>query len=140
MDKHIVSRSKKLAQSVVGSVLLAQGVWAASPWMNTSLSVDQRSNLLLAEMTFDEKIAMVHGFPGPCVGNGTSNARLGIPALCLQDGPAGVADGVQGVTALPAPILLGATWDTNMARQYGTVIGKEARGKGVHVSLGPMLN
>ena len=83
---------------------------------------------------------MVHGYAGPCVGNGTSNSRLGIPALCLQDGPAGVADGVQGVTALPAPILLAATWDTSMARQYGTIIGAEARGKGVHVSLGPMVN
>jgi beta-glucosidase len=74
------------------------------------------------------------------VGNSTNNSRLGIFGLHLQDGPAGVADGVQAVTALPAPILLAATWDTSLARQYGAVIGAEARGKGVHVSLGPMIN
>jgi len=108
--------------------------------MDTSLSADQRARLLVAQMTLEEKIAMVHGSSGPCVGNGTNNSRLGIPALHLQDGPAGVGDGVQGVTALPAPILLAATWDTDLARQYGTIIGAEARGKGIHVSLGPMIN
>ena len=47
---------------------------------------------------------------------------------------------MQGVTALPAPILLAATWDLSLARQYGAIIGAEDRGKGVHVSLGPMIN
>jgi beta-glucosidase len=108
--------------------------------MDATLPPAQRAGLLVAQMLLDEKIAMVHGSPGPYVGNTTNINRLGIPALHLQDGPAGVADGVQGVTALPAPILLAATWDTSLARQYGTIIGAEARGKGVHVSLGPMIN
>src|SRR5438105_895105 len=108
--------------------------------MDTSLSANQRAQLLVAQMTLEEKIAMLHGFSGPCVGNTTNITRLGIPALHLQDGPAGVGDGVQGVTALPAPICLAAAFDRDLARQYGTVIGVEARGKGVHVSLGPMIN
>ncbi len=112
------------------------------PWMDTSLPPAQRASLLVAQMTLDEKIAMVHGTGQqiPYVGNVTNNARLGIPALHLQDGPAGVGDGLQGVTAPPAPIALAATWDTSLARQYGTLIGGEARGKGIHVLLGPMIN
>ena len=36
------------------------------PWMNTSLLRDERANLLLAQMTLEEKIEMVHGeFPAP---------------------------------------------------------------------------
>ncbi len=35
-------------------------------WMNTSLSPHERANLLLAQMTLEEKIEMVHGeFPAP---------------------------------------------------------------------------
>jgi beta-glucosidase len=129
--------------SFVGIVwLFSSGLSLAqsSPWMNTALTPEQRADLLVSQMTLDEKIAMVHGVAGQYVGNGTNNARLGIPALHLQDGPAGVADGVQNVTALPAPIALAASWDLALARQYGALAGAEARGKGVHVSLGPMIN
>jgi beta-glucosidase len=146
MNNNLLGGSRACASATllmrfcIAIIFPAQGLWGATSWMDTSLTANQRANLLVAEMTLVEKLAMVHGSPGPCVGNGTNISRLGIPALCLQDGPAGVADGVQGVTALPAPILLAATWDTNLARQYGTIIGKEARGKGVHISLGPMLN
>src|SRR5438093_67873 len=39
----------------------APRVGAARPWMNTGLSPEQRARLLVAQMTLDEKIAMVHG-------------------------------------------------------------------------------
>src|SRR5260370_39134269 len=31
------------------------------PWMNTQLSLDQRADLVLKEMTLDEKIQLMHG-------------------------------------------------------------------------------
>jgi beta-glucosidase len=34
---------------------------AAMPWMNTSLSPDQRADLVLKQMTLDEKISLLHG-------------------------------------------------------------------------------
>ena len=45
-------------------------------------------------MTLAEKLQMLHGGAG-CgyVGCVDANTRLGIPALHLQDGPAGVGDG-----------------------------------------------
>jgi beta-glucosidase len=133
-------RLLKKGACIAGLSLLGGLVAEGQPWMNTALSPEQRANLLVGQMTLDEKIAMVHGVSGQYVGNGTNNSRLGIPALHLQDGPAGIADGVQGVTALPAPICLAAAFDRSLARDYGTLIGTEARGKGVHVSLGPMIN
>jgi beta-glucosidase len=95
-------------------------------------------------MTFSEQAAMVYGTGGPTgsnyVGNIANNTRLGIPWIFLQDGPAGVADGVNNVTAFPAPIALAASWDVSLARQYGVMLGSESRGKGVGVVLGPMMN
>ena len=117
----------------------------AQTWTNTTLSASQRASLLLAQMTFSEKAAMVYATAGPAgsnyIGNIANNTRLGIPWLFLQDGPAGVrlASG-NSTTALPAPVTLAATWDVALARQYGSTMGAEARGKGVEVQLGPMMN
>jgi beta-glucosidase len=118
-------------------------VWnipAQQPWTNTVLSASQRAALLLNAMTFDHKVAMVAGAGGSYVGNIPANSQLGIPALNLQDGPAGIGDGANNVTAFPAPIVLGASWDTALARQYGSLMGAEARGKGVDVLLAPTMN
>ena len=134
------TKSISLAVALFICLLFSQQRAKAQPWMDSSLTPDVRATLLLTNMTLDEKIAMVHGVTGPYVGNSSGVSRLGIPGLHLEDGPAGVADGVQGVTALPAPILLAASFDQDLARQYGTTVGVEARGKGVHISLGPMIN
>jgi beta-glucosidase len=91
-------------------------------------------------MTFDEMTAMVAGAGGSYVGNIPGNTRLGIPILYLQDGPAGIGDGANNVTAFPAPITLAASWDVALSRQYGGTLGAEARGKGVGVLLAPMMN
>jgi len=142
-------RRRQLWRGTLWTVCLLRIGWApvqdlpaqtTPPWMNTTLPPDQRTDLLVAQMTLDEKIAMVHGVSGAYIGNVAENSRLGIPALGLQDGPAGVGDGVMRVTAVPAPIALAASWDTALARQYGVVIGAEGHGKGVHVLLGPMMN
>jgi beta-glucosidase len=56
------------------------------PWMNPEASPSERAHTLLAKMTLDEKLAMVHGYGGAYVGNIPANTRLGIPALKLEDG------------------------------------------------------
>ena len=48
----------------------------------------------------------------------------------LEDGPAGVGDGMGGVTQLPAPVDVAATWDTSAEQTYGRVIGAEQAAKG----------
>ncbi len=113
---------------------------AAQSWTNKTLSASERATLLLQAMSFDEKVAMINGAGGSYVGNIPANSRLGIPALTLQDGPAGVRVGDSSTTAFPAPITVAASWDTAIARQYGSMMGAEARGKGIEVLLGPMMN
>ena len=116
------------------------------PWMNTSLSPRERTNLLLAEMTLEEKIEMVHGdFPAPYGFYNAPIPRHSIPALTMADGPAGIRIARQDVnegkaTAMPAPIGLAATWDIAAARQYGELLGQEAWATGHNVVLGPELD
>ena len=119
------------------------------PWCDPSLTPDQRTGLLLPEMTADEKIAMLAAddiFGGPLGGyfetaHADTNAgieRLGIPPVYMADGPAGVRQG--RATALPAPIALAAGFDRETARLYGRTVAWEARHRGNDVVFGPTVD
>jgi beta-glucosidase len=115
------------------------------PWMNKALPAGRRANLLLRAMTLDEKITLVHGagYPTPLkayAGYVPPNTRLGIPALKLGDGRAGVGNGARDVTLLPAPIAASASWDTVLMNAFGRVLGEEEWGKGTNVALGPTID
>ncbi|WP_433325505.1 glycoside hydrolase family 3 C-terminal domain-containing protein [Spirillospora sp. CA-294931] len=122
---------------------------AERPWCRTGLPADERARLLVAAMTADEKIAILSSddpFGGP-LGGFSENAhadtnwgipRLGIPALYMADGPAGVRQGK--ATALPAPIALAAGFDPQAAQRYGSVVGWEARHRGNDVVFGPTVD
>ncbi|KAK3081818.1 hypothetical protein LTS18_001826 [Coniosporium uncinatum] len=88
-------------------------------------------------MTVEERVNVTRGFPGSCVGNSGAVPRLGIPPLCFADAP----DGIRGsdfVSAFPAGIHLGATWDAKLMYDYGKALGREYRDKGINVALGPV--
>ena len=118
---------------------------SACPWVGSRAPASTRVAEVLAKMTLDDKLAMVDGTgfstgTAGYVGHVAANPRLCIPALNLEDGPQGVADGVTGVTQLPAPVALAASFDPALARQYGAVVGSEEHGKGADVNLGPTVN
>jgi beta-glucosidase len=114
------------------------------PWMNTALSPQDRARLLVAQMTLDEKITMVHGVGfTPNIGYAgavPANSRLGIPALYLADSPVGVGNGSTGVTQWADTSALAATWDTSLAGRYGDALGAEQAGKGHNIALAPTIN
>ena len=117
----------------------------ACPWVASSTPLSVRVAEVLAKMTLDDKLAMVDGTgfstgTAGYAGHIAANPRLCIPALTLEDGPQGVADGVPGATQLPAPVALAAAFDPALARAYGAVVGSEEHGKGADVNLGPTVN
>jgi beta-glucosidase len=92
-------------------------------------------------MTLAEKIGEVDLYVGKNYQNqNDAIPSLCIPALTLQDGPDGVADGHRGVTQLPASIGVAATFNPSVAYDYGRVVGAEAHGQGVDVEQAPTLN
>jgi beta-glucosidase len=82
----------------------ALAVSTACPWVGSSAPISQRVSEVLAKMTVAQKVALVTGASGSSyVGFIPAIGSLCIPALNLEDGPAGVGDGMTGVTQLPAP-------------------------------------
>ena len=112
------------------------------PWLDSSLSVSARVQMLLPQMTLSNKLDLVTGagFSEPYVFYTAGIPSLCIPAIGEEDGPLGVGDGLTGVTQLPAAVALAATFDSSLADQYGQVIGSEEHGKGAMVDLGPTVN
>ncbi len=121
------------------------------PWLDKSLSPDKRADLVIHEMSLDEKITLVHGVEGPLAkqhslggaGYVPGVPRLGIPDLQMTDGRSGVANiGWRGVyaTALPSSLANAASWDLEGSYEYGAQLGKEVRDLGFNVSLGGTAN
>jgi beta-glucosidase len=125
--------------------------------MNPSLSPSERADLVLKEMTLDEKIAMLHGVGIPTsdsvtpenapsnrgVGYSAGVPRLGIPGIDMSDAAYGVrSSGENGrySTALPANVAAAASWDSEAAFEYGALIGRELRAQGFNMSLGGGVN
>src|SRR5277367_5369770 len=119
----------------------AAAVSTACPWVGPSAPIPTRVAEVLSRMTQAQEVALVTGAGGSSyVGLIPVIGSLCIPALNLQDGPAGVADGMTGVTQLPAPVDAAATWDTSAEKLYGQVIGAEQAAKGTTIDLGPTIN
>jgi len=91
-------------------------------YRNTELSIDDRVNSLIGQMTLEEKVSQMR-YDAPAV------ERLGIPAYnwwneCLHGvGRAGEA------TVFPQAIGMGAMWDTTLMHQIAVAISDEARAK-----------
>jgi len=116
------------------------------PWLDGHKSPDRAARELLAAMTLDEKVTMLHGTePGwvtyySTAGHVPANPRLCIPDLVLNDAGNGVGDFQQQVTAYPVGIAQAANWDGALQREFGRALGDEAWHKGVNVQLGPGMN
>jgi beta-glucosidase len=127
------------------------------PWMNAALSPDERADMVLKELTLDEKIDLVHGNgmpgwgpprPNAYLGNGGAGfvlgvPRLGIPFIQMSDAAYGVRSSAENgrySTALPSDVAAAASWDPEAACEYGALIGRELRAQGYNMTLGGGVN
>jgi beta-glucosidase len=129
------------------------------PWSDSSLSPDVRADLVIKELTLDEKIQLVHGlgwqamFLAPESGPGTRAIsaggfipgipRLDIPDLQMSDSVEGISGaGANGryATALPSAEAMAAAWDPALSYEIGSMIGNELRSLGFNMSLGSGIN
>jgi beta-glucosidase len=71
--------------------------------------------------------------------------RLGVPALLSSDASMGVTNpgfrpDDHGATAMPASVLVGATFNPRLAREGGAAIAREARSRGFNIQLAGGIN
>jgi beta-glucosidase len=106
----------------------ADGPRAPSP------ALEARVEELLSRLTLDEKLSLLAG-----TGFDTGSIpRLGIPALHMTDGPAGIRTGP--ATSFPAGVALAATFDPALVERVGAAIAREAKAQGKNVLLAPCVN
>jgi len=137
---------------LIAMLTLPAWTQSAAPYRDPALGTEQRVEDLLRRMTLEEKVAMVSG--GGWM-ESKANARLGIPAIKMADGPVGVrawfgpsaltmkANSPLPVitsTAFPAGVSLAATWDPDVLHEVGRTIAEEARALGRDMMLGPGVN
>ena len=116
-----------------------------------------RAQAIVARMTLDEKIALVHAlFPPMAAGKSTNElipsaghldgiTRLGVPLMRQSDASLGVANQVEQrkgdvATALPSGLATASSFDPEIARAGGAMIGSEARSKRFNVLLAGGVN
>jgi beta-glucosidase len=122
-----------VAPSAVAAPAPMKNSQAASPWMNTALSADERASLLVARMSLSQKVATLVQSGGPGV------PELGVPGIRGKDGCCGLAASTP-TTALPVGVALASTFDREAAFAYGAVAGEETRLTGFNAIAGPTMD
>jgi beta-glucosidase len=144
---------------IVAFIIVGTGFWVykkapedgqSPPWYPTPLGGSISSSWtdsyvkaakMVEKMTLIEKVNISTGTGwsmGFSVGNTAPALLAGFPALALQDGPLGIRF-ADNITAFPAGLTVGATWNRTLMYNRGKAHGNEARLKGVNVLLGPCV-
>lgn len=106
---------------------------------------ERRVEELVQRLTLEQKIDLVSGKLAVDDAGQLPVLPDGIPLLALADGPGGIRVANPTLsdhcaTSLPAPIALAATWDPDLARRYGHVLGAEAAASGHNILLAPAVD
>lgn len=138
------------------------------PWLNAKLSPEARAQAAVAAMTLDEKLRLVFGYSDQAytdlvkVSDNIVSAdlktyvvthqikgsagfvpgvpRLGIPDQTQTDASIGVRNSFIPSTALPSSLATAASFDPEVPRIGGAMIGAEARATGHNTMLSGGVN
>lgn len=130
--------------TLVWGALLGAGAWRTDAWSSETV---ERTERALGQMSLSEKVALLHGSGARAVPGGVGyvapNRQLGIPPLVMANGPQGWGPwaGAHGnSTCWPSGLTIAATFDQELAGEWGAAMGAEFFAKGTNVQLGPDLN
>ncbi|HOO14633.1 MAG TPA: glycoside hydrolase family 3 C-terminal domain-containing protein [Candidatus Marinimicrobia bacterium] len=110
---------------------------------------DKLAESILAQMTLDEKIALIGGDKYFFI---RALPRLNLSEIYMSDATQGIhirqsfneidlSDyQPEKSTAFPCPISLSATWNRELAYQYARAIGEECKAANIGILLGPGMN
>lgn len=123
--KNVVPSASFKKDMAEGHVGMLWATYRADPW--TRKTLDNGLNPRLAALCGNalQKYVMEH-------------TRLGIPLFLAEEAPHGHM--AIGTTVFPTGLGLAATFDREVARKVGSVIAREVRLQGAHISYGPVID
>lgn len=125
------------------------------PWMDPALAPAQRADLLVAEMSLEDKVQQIAmnpvanaDIPGCDLSRNGRHIegipRLAIPTVRMTNAPAGVVGGDcepdPQATSLPDQLAITASWDRSLWSSWGDIVGKETRATAHTIVLTPGVN
>ena len=146
---------------------VAASAQPAQPWLDRSLSADARAHSLVGAMTTDEKLRLIFGYASPgedlakvpdtlvspeakayvrahaikgAAGFVPGVPRLGILDQFQTDASMGLRDAEIPSTVLPSSLATAASFDPEVSRAGGAMIGTEARASGFNEFLAGGVN
>ncbi len=145
------------------SCLVAHLTQGSVPRADAASAAEQRARETEAKLTDDERFSLLIGIlgtvpggampPDPRVRDVKNQSagytpgipRLGIPALRSSDASMGITNpGYRpddpGATAFPASIVVGSSFNPQLAREGGIAIAREARSRGFNIQLAGGMN
>ncbi len=117
--------------------------------MQVNEIVENKISDIISKMTVEEKVGLCHANSKFTV---AGVERLGIDELVMSDGPHGVRGELERhswtplklptdlCTYLPTGTAVAATFNPELGRRFGEVLGSEARFRGKDIILGPGVN
>ena len=139
----------------VSAILMSCAAAAQQPpWMDTKLPPDVRAALVERTLSLDDKLRLLVGHapllmreraPDVPWTSGYVPGVANLPALQETDAGLGVTDPLGkradgGATVLPSGLAQAATWDPDLAREAGAMLGGEAHAKGFNLVLAGGIN
>jgi beta-glucosidase len=156
------------ALAALAAPAAAQPAAAPQPWLDPNQPPEVRAREALAAMTLDEKLRLVFGYSDQAVtevskvpdevvapdlkayvieravkgsaGFVPGVPRLGIPDQTQTDASMGVRNSLIPSTALPSSLATAASFDPEVPRAGGAMIGAEARATGHNTMLSGGIN
>ncbi|GAC1435182.1 MAG: glycoside hydrolase family 3 C-terminal domain-containing protein [Terriglobales bacterium] len=133
----LLSQSKEFFLAILVIVSMVTSLCAAAEEPRPITPAMERTiDAMMQKLTLEEKIELLGGVDGIAI---RGEPNIGMPSLRMSDGPMGVKSWGPS-TAYAAGISLAASWDSSLARRVGSMLGEDARARGVNFLLGPGVN
>ena len=121
---------------------LPQPGWKNEIWKDGIANIDEQLNNLVNSRTAKTSLAFPFSKHAEAINTiqkwFIEETRLGIPVDFTNEGIHGLNH--EKATPLPAPIGIGNTWNKNLVRQAGQIVGKEAKALGYTNVYAPILD
>ena len=134
---------------VTGAALAMPGMIRADLAGMSGAEIESRVKELLGRMTLEEKVRQMSGAVAGNLGQALGynkfqptrtpdDHRLGIPGIKFVDGPRGI--NFKGSTCFPVSMARGASWDPQLQKRVGEVMGYEAKARGANYTGAVCIN